>query len=848
MLQRDYSNNDYTNIRNRNNLNLLNMADITSKFISNIPNDIRRLSVITDKLSNLSVISGNTYFYNRGRDFKVVENKDVDFDPILNSLKLKPVLSYKLEPKEGGNKIITDKSIRIFNRDKTKLMSLDDMLIRKTTINIRTEENVYKYTLALTFSELTQYNNIKLKLNNETESYPHITEVYYINSKREKKSIKILNNNLYDLDLDLFKNSSNIYEIDTEIVTADNIYIVFEDSLNELIIDSLEVNYMKYPDTGYIVLEAIQSDKAILKVGIESQGNTESIKYEISHNRSDWYPLDISNTYSLENKNKVVSYNTINLESIKTAVDVKTLFLRATLQSITETFTPNAKINKSVHTSPTIDTKGVKYTTFSLYENSTSNFYGELSTQNRFNFEDLYDNGEYLLIDNKYYIKGFAETDISKIHQSKYVYAPVSLKTKELKASGDILIYDNIDVSTKEVYSAIIEPIQKNLVDTRDIRFVLPLKDDKHNSLYFISQNDKEIMINLSTGYINTVLDVLFTVEEDGNVYLLDSFKNKVERLTPFKYDDIALVSLLDSSLFKGMENLSRLFPLVPLKQYELGLLDNKVYSINTDREVQGFHLSLKKLYTEDTISNKNKNYSTILSTDDYNRSHTEHSETLTKYKKQHKLLKAGVVKGSLHLGTKLYEIPFINGYTEFLEYFSKEYTIDLGSTFTDFEYRLELDEDKVLDRSLSYSFPEEVFEALSVIIAKDNGKYYIVCKSVNPLTNLKIIVNYTYENTNAKYLYSVDYDKGVLYFSESLDDEYAIQYKSDNIVTTGKKAKQLEEEAYTDVSNTINIRNPKDNTSIFFLYKNTVEEHRSVTPIVQDLKVNYIIKDALSL
>ena len=43
-------------------------------------------------------------------------------------------------------------------------------------------------------------------------------------------------------------------------------------------------------------------------------------------------------------------------------------------------------------------------------------------------------------------------------------------------------------------------------------------------------------------------------------------------------------------------------------------------------------------------------------------------------------------------------------------------------------------------------------------------------------------------------------------------------------------------------------INNFKENSSISFVYKNNIEKHRKLTPIVQNLKLNYILKDDLSL
>ena len=44
-------------------------------------------------------------------------------------------------------------------------------------------------------------------------------------------------------------------------------------------------------------------------------------------------------------------------------------------------------------------------------------------------------------------------------------------------------------------------------------------------------------------------------------------------------------------------------------------------------------------------------------------------------------------------------------------------------------------------------------------------------------------------------------------------------------------------------VNNNINVKNYKENSLIYFLYKKEVIVHRNLTPVIQDLKLNYIIK-----
>ena len=331
MLQNNYDSFDYQKIKENYNLNMVNFANLQTDFIINLPKELNRISHLTDKISNLNIISGNCYLFKKGSDLKEIENKNIIFDKEFNSFKLKPTLSYSIESKENSSKLISNKNIRIYDKDKTKLKNLDDLLVRDETINISTKENNYSYTFKIEFGSVVSFNNVTLFLNEETLSYPNISEIYYINNNKEKISLKILNNNSYNLDIDLFKNTSNKYLIDTETGTSDNINIVFEDSSSDLIIDKLDVNYMEYNEEGYIILEGLKEAKPILKVGLESEGDINNAEYSISYNQEDWYSIDLSNIYGIEKTNKVLAFNTISSKSLKNDIDIKSIFIKIKL-------------------------------------------------------------------------------------------------------------------------------------------------------------------------------------------------------------------------------------------------------------------------------------------------------------------------------------------------------------------------------------------------------------------------------------------------------------------------------------------------------------------------------------
>lgn len=655
MLQTNYDNFDYDKIKNNFNLNMVNLANLQTNFIVNLPKELNRISALTDKISNLNIISGNCYLYKKANDLKEIENNNIIFDKDFNSFKLKPTLSYKIETKENSSQLITNKTIKIFDKDKTKLKNLDDLLVRSETINIYTEENNYSYTFKINFGSLISFNNINLILNEETISYPKITEVYYINNNKEKILLKILNNNSRNIDLDQYKNISNVYSIDTETGTSDNINIVFEDSQSDLIIDKLNINYMEYSSEGYIVLEALKEAKPILKVGLESKGDIEYVDYSISYDKETWYPIDLSNIYGIEKVNKVLSFNTISTDSLKSDVDIKSIYIRLKLKAKESSFVVDNKVNREIYSSSTLNVSNINYDSYSLYENSNSIFYGERSKVNIFDFKDLYSNGEYIIINNSYYIKGFIESSVSKTKESPYTYSPVEIKSKEILKSGENLSFEEIDISTKDLETVNIKTRTNNLLDSVNIDYVVQLKDTTIKSKYYLSQDKVEIEVNLEIGYINSSLDVLYTVKNSSPVYLLDSFKNLIKELIPFKLKDteketIYAISLLDSELFDMYENISRTYPLTELSDYELGFIDNKIYSINLDKDVTMNVLEKEKLYVEDFLSTTNKNHSKIVSIEDYKKSIKNKKETIKQKVKQIKLINNSLVKGSVSI------------------------------------------------------------------------------------------------------------------------------------------------------------------------------------------------------
>ena len=229
----------------------------------------------------------------------------------------------------------------------------------------------------------------------------------------------------------------------------------------------------------------------------------------------------------------------------------------------------------------------------------------------------------------------------------------MSLKSNYKRVTGNIIKFDKIDIATKEIYNFNIVKIFRNLADKTEVTFVLPLKNTVKQTIYYLKYEDKEIEIDLRLGFINSALDVLYCLDtNDSKVYLLDENKNLIKELPTFTFEkdekQYRLMSLLDADLFETVENISKIYPLNNLNDYEIGLFENKLESFQKERNINCYVLELKKLYNEDVISYINKNYSKIVSIQDYNLNIKTATEIIPDNTKQYKTFKQNIIKGSI--------------------------------------------------------------------------------------------------------------------------------------------------------------------------------------------------------
>ena len=145
----------------------------------------------------------------------------------------------------------------------------------------------------------------------------------------------------------------------------------------------------------------------------------------------------------------------------------------------------------------------------------------------------------------------------------------------------------------------------------------------------------------------------------------------------------------------------------------------------NLDTEITVYDLEYKKLYTKDFISSTNDNYSVITSVEDYKNSIKTKIERIESDIKVAKLLKSNLVKGSVLVDNKsLTEIPYNNGYKEFLELLTKQIKIHIADYV--FNYTVELSEDSIVNESLSFINQSQNIKKINIELRQENNKYFL--------------------------------------------------------------------------------------------------------------------------
>lgn len=191
-------------------------------------------------------------------------------------------------------------------------------------------------------------------------------------------------------------------------------------------------------------------------------------------------------------------------------------------------------------------------------------------------------------------------------------------------------------------------------------------------------------------------------------------------------------------------------------------------------------------------------------------------------------------------------EVEFINGVSEFLVYQSKTIKVTLNEPNEIFEYTIDTNTSNIVEDSLELiSNNLEEGNELNLTVNKE----LITITSLLDISKLNIELNFVFINTNPDDLFSVDYENGYLYLSKESIRDLNINYKYDSMFIEAKKSLQLQEnEDYKNSINSVSINNYKDNSTITCIYENKYVIDKFESPEFNNLKLNLILKNGVSI
>lgn len=647
-------------VNTHNNLSAKLFKSISS-FSSLLPDHLNTLSQLSDMITDALVVSGRSNLSKSTTEL-VKENNGLNYNTDTGDLTLAYQIDYTAPIKNAKSFIQTDGSYNIYTKDKQSLSSFGDLL-KGTSILIESNTKNYRYTFCIEFSDVLDINSLLIKLGNETDSYPLLSEMYYINSENKREYVTFLNSFDTKLDLDTQRVKDNMYNILFNTIKTKRVYITLEDrDKTELCIDSLAARKLKYTARGSVIFGPIVSTFPVLKASVEASGDIEGASFYISHDKVKWtevaLPTELSKSQTV---NKIVAFNTISKDSLKVTADVKELYLKVELEQkkivneAEQYYNKSADFYASTLPFPANDTP----VNSSVYSLNAETFYGDKSYVTSVQTSKIREaEHNYIINNGRYLIKGFVTTANSYDDSATLNNITTSVSYK--KVNGDTINASEFDPLTAKTFGYSVNRIKKTCNVSFEESVVLLLKAEYPRDIYTIRQNNKELKVDLSLGFTDSCINTVIGVSAEGVVTLYDSTGRSIKELTIYTFDDLSYISLLEEGLFelpkmteKEDVSLNLLYPIRLNEANEYGLLDSQLVCVKSLIDFEEvFTLTKEEIATSLNISRENMNSLTL--TDGLlKEKYTEKtSETVEAYSKSRaiKLKNKHIQKGSLRI------------------------------------------------------------------------------------------------------------------------------------------------------------------------------------------------------
>lgn len=663
-IQRYYKLSDNINAEvRRYNDSMYSLFNELSYFTRSLPDHLNTMSGLSDMITDALVITGKSSLSVNGSEMNIISSTNITFDKKSGLVRLSDKGVYEVPYKNSKSYITTENTYNIFNSAGNSLSSFNDLL-NGNSVNIVSNNTYYKYTFGIEFSGFLEINSLNIKLNLNTKSYPLLSELFYIDRENKRRYITILNNYKTSINLDEVRVPDNDYTLLFDNINVNKLYFTLEDRLNtELNVDKVSIKKMEFTEEGELVLGPIRSKHHVLKASLEAQGDLEGAEFYVSNDSRNWtriiLPTEINKS---ELATKIISFNTVSKDSIKIAGEAKELYMRILLnrQKLSSTG-KNLSYKSGKYYSRTLTHSGEtdSISQYTVYRDVPSTFYGERTYSLKLNTSDAMDaSNNYIYSAGVYKVKGFISSDFS--YSTADIIDNAEIYSTYKKVNGDLILANDFNPLTSATYGYTVNKVKRTFNTLNDTNIVLQLNDEYAKDVYVIRQNNKEIKIDLSLGFITDTLAVTIGVEETGVVYLYSSTGQLLKELivssfNNFKYISLVENGLIDLPIISAKEDLTfnHLYPIKLNNESEYGLLDGTITSVKTLISFEEYSvLVLEKLETNLNLSKENKNSMNLFDQHLKNKYTVSTSEVIKAYPSSRaiKLKNKHIKKGTLRI------------------------------------------------------------------------------------------------------------------------------------------------------------------------------------------------------
>ena len=557
------------------------LFNVISKFSEILPGSLNNLVGLSDMITDAVVVSGRSSLSKSVFQLPIIKNTlNINKDSSSLTLSYRTAREYSINVKKSY--IQSSNKFSIFNKTKTSLSSFEDLL-RGSPILIETPDQYFKYTLALTLESKVSVSCIDLELGLTTSSYPLISEVYYINDNNKKIYCTILNSSDTKLDLDADRQKDNKYSILLPNIKTNRLYITLEDKgKTSLLINNLSIKRLEYAPEGELIVGPIKSSSPILKAAVDVAGDTSSANFYISPDNETWYELAAPTDVPFgKDLSKIISFNTVSANSLKSDKDFKEFYLRIYLKrKLNEEAIDYTQVHKQDLNGSGIDTIPLQAENAVVYKYTKPLHYGSDTYKNvetGVNISTPY--FSYLESQGTTYVRGFVETPNTLLDSGQII--DCNIKTKALRVGADDIDSSKVDPLTSNIYGYTVSVKDERINTKTSQDIVFSLKDSYPKDIYTITQDDREIKIDLSLGYISDSTEVLLYVDSEKPIQLLDSTAKVIKILTPREFKETFYISLIEEGMFEvpeveGLE-FNALYPIKLNTETDFALRDNQI-------------------------------------------------------------------------------------------------------------------------------------------------------------------------------------------------------------------------------------------------------------------------------